>query len=93
MRYEVSNILGGLCLYAGLLQKAEIPEPVDKPNLPLAEGRIIPVRQTSTHSAAVRQWIARMPPHAVDVKLDIRHADLQHRVEIFHGPDRVDAVA
>src|SRR5688500_10004575 len=29
---------------------------------------------------------------AIDMHLDIRHADRQHRVEVFDGPDRMAAV-
>src|SRR5581483_11748176 len=90
MRDKIGDILCRLCRYAGLLQETEVSEPVDKPELPLAKRRIVPIRETAAHPAAVRQWVARMPADAIDVELDIGHADLQHCVEIFHRPHCVD---
>lgn len=93
MRYEIRYVLRGLRWYARLLQEPKIAEPVDESELPLAKRRIVPICKAAAHPASVRQGVAWMPPNAVDVKFNIGHADLQHRIEIFHGPDGMDPIA
>ncbi len=88
-----SNIPSRLGLHTGLLQESQVAEPFDKTILPRAERNIVAIRQSARHPAAVRQRIAGMPPVAVNVHLDIRHADRQHRIEVFHRPYRVHPVA
>jgi len=75
------------------LQEAEIAEPLDETELPGAERRVVAVRQATGHVAAIGQGIAGVAPVAVNVHLDIRHANPQHGGKIFHGPDRVHPIA
>src|ERR1035437_2072969 len=91
--HERRDVLGGFSFHAGLLQKAEIAEPVDVAKLPGAKRNVIAVRQTAGHAAAIGQGIAGVPSIAVDVHLDVRHANPEHRAEVFDCPDRMNAVA
>ena len=72
--HKSSDVPGGFGFHAGLLQEAEIAEPVDEAVLPGAKRDVVAVRQTAGHAAAVAQGVAGVAAVAVNVHLDIRHA-------------------
>src|ERR1035441_10700120 len=63
---ERRDVPGSFGFHAGLLQKAEIPEPLNEAELPGAERCVVAVRQPARHAAAVGQGVAGGPPIAVD---------------------------
>ena len=80
-------------LKARFLEETEIAEPIDKPELPGAKGRIVAVGQAPRHASAVTERIARMPSIAIKMHFDIRHSDVQHGTEILNGPHSMNLVA
>src|SRR5271170_1430064 len=68
---EKFNIFGCVGLYARLLQKAEIAEPVDKSKLPRAERYALTIREPAAHVAAVAQQVAGVSAVGINVHLDI----------------------
>src|ERR1017187_8334280 len=69
---ERRDVPGGFGFHAGLLQKAEIPEPLDEAELPGAERCVVAVRQSARHAASIGQGVAGVSPIAVDVHLDVK---------------------
>ncbi len=74
------------------LQKAEIAKPIDEAELPGAKWRIRCVGQAAGHVAAVAQRLAGMAAIGINVHLEVRHAERQHRSKIFVGPDGMNLV-
>src|SRR5437016_1013337 len=68
---ENGDVAGSLGFHCGLLQEAQIPEPVNEAVLPLAEWDAVAVGQSGAHAAAVAQQLARMAAIAVNVHLDV----------------------
>src|SRR5271170_7246862 len=89
---EKFNIFGCVGLYARLLQKAEIAEPVDKSKLPRAERYALTIREPAAHVAAVAQQVAGVSAVGINVHLDIWDAQSQHRRKILVRPNRVDLI-
>src|SRR6185503_2575127 len=65
LAHECHHILRRFRLHAGLLQEAQITEPIHVTILPSAERDAIAVCQPATHAAAVGQRITGMTAIAV----------------------------
>src|SRR5262249_27467779 len=77
---------------AGLLEEAEVSDPVDEAELPGSEGNVVAVGQAARHAASVRQGVAGVAAVAVEVDLHVRNTRHQHRLVIVESPDGVDPV-
>src|SRR5712672_2842423 len=90
---ECDDFFRGLRLHAGLLQKAQVAEPIHVAILPGAEGNAVAMRQATAHAVAIGQWITGMTAVAVNVHLHVRNAGVEHGGEILVGPDGVPAIS
>ena len=88
------NILRRLRFHAGLLEKAEIVEPIQKAVRPCAILDESAISQTAGGRRFVgTDFIAGMMASGVNVHFNIRHSGVQHCREIFIRPNCVSFVA
>ena len=86
------DVLRRLRLDSRLLQKTQIAKPVDEAVLPRAVGRVVTIRQTAAHPAAVSHGVAGMAALRINMHFEIRRANSQHRGEVFVRPDGMNLV-
>jgi hypothetical protein len=93
LSHKGGDVPGGFGFCAGLLQKSQIPEPINKSILPGAKRHSVAVRQPGAHARAVAQNLAGVPAIAIHMHFDVGNGCVKHRGEILVCPDGVNAVA
>ena len=93
MTEENGDVTGRFGFHTRFLQEAKVAKPVDKAVLPFPERHAVAVGEAGAHPAAVVQLVPGMAAIAVDMRLDVWNAGLEHGREVFIRPDSVNPVA
>src|SRR5688500_4784489 len=88
------DVFRGLRGNAGFAEESEIPHPFEVAHRPGAESDASHVGETACRRGFVgADPVTGMVAASVDVHFHIRHPVVEHRREIFVGPDGMSAVA